>query len=151
MKAFILFFALFLSSNVFALPQFTLEVGTQSCVRQDGIENCGRTSYAAEGIQLSDEPYQKLFIANELSKPFHFQLILVVRENSNGKGYICRVFLKNPQDGSGLGSYSTNVNSLEELNEIKLGSSQVAVSPTESYYGWVKLTRTPLPQQALAR
>lgn len=141
LKSSILIFILGFSFKAFSASGFIVEVGTQACHLKDGAQFCGRTGYTAEKVQLGEVPFQKTFVANELSKPFSFHLTLIVRKNSEGKGYICRVLLKNAEDGSGLGSYSTDVNSLEELNEIKLGSGQVNVSPTESYYGWVKLTR----------
>ncbi len=136
----LLFFS-FLSFSLTSVAQtFSVSVGTQACEIKNQIQICDRTIYHEQKVDLSQlELYQKSFQATAHVIPFEFSTTVIIRQRP--KGYICRIFLKGAKDNKPLGHLAMDFTDITELTDIKLGSSQIDVTPTQSYFGWIKLSR----------
>jgi len=117
---------------------FKIGIGTQHCAHKDGIKTCGGTDFKIHNETLDLEgniPWQKEF----------GEFLVTVMVKRRAPHHIVRVNIYS-DDGTSLGSYATNIDSLDDLNTIKLGSGQHFISETESVRGWVSLEVQTAPQ-----
>jgi hypothetical protein len=121
---------------------FIVETGVSQCVNNDAGRRCDKPQYAAEDVQLDlakGQSWRKVVEANQRSTPYSFYVAPFIKFSDKTKKYLFRLFIYDTAKGTDLGSFATDLDKIDDLNDVMLGSGLVLVSPTEGYRLWVKL------------